>query len=281
MLELPEVEVLRRDLEREVVGRRIKEAEVRANRNAMKVVKRHGRRKDFQDLLEGAKVEKVDRVGRALLLELDNGHVFVIDLGEAGLVLKTSSSEDMATHTHVVISFTIGGQIRIVDPMLTTELYVIERPEAEEMAAANGFLIDPLSHQFTWHYLSTVLEERDTPMKALLSDPKFICGLGPVYSDEVLFTAALRYDHPSSKLTSQDVRRLYRSLLETLQEAVKARGASVGEHPFRDLLGAPGTYQDELKVFEKEGEACRRCRHAIVKTKFGASLTYYCPQCQS
>lgn len=281
MLELPEVEVLRRDLEREVVGRRIKDAEVRANRNAMKVVKRHGRRKDFQDLLNGAKVEKVERVGRTLLLELDNGHVFVIALGEAGLVLKTSASEDMATHTHIVISFTIGGQIRIVDPVLTTELYVVDRAEVEDLAVGDGFLIDPLSHQFTWHYLSTVLQERDLPMKALLSDTAFICGLGPVYSDEVLWAAALRFDHPSSKLSSQDVRRLYRSLLETLQDAVKGRGASVGEHPFRDLMGAPGTYQDELKVYEKEGEACRRCRHEIVKTKFGSAHTYYCPQCQS
>src|SRR5687767_5497124 len=122
MLELPEIEVLKRDLEKEIVGRRIKEAEIRPNRNAMKIIKRHGRRKEFQDLLEGAKVERVDRIGKLLLLELDTGNVFVLDLGESGLLLKTSGSEEMETHTHLVLSFTIGGQLRVVDPKPSSEI---------------------------------------------------------------------------------------------------------------------------------------------------------------
>src|SRR5918999_1171850 len=116
MPELPEIEVLRRDLEKEVVTRRIKDVEVRNSRNAMKAIRRHGRRKEFQDLLEGAKVEKVDRIGRSLALELDNGNALVVDLGGSGGLAKTSASDEVVTHTHVVIGFTIGGQLRIVDP---------------------------------------------------------------------------------------------------------------------------------------------------------------------
>ena len=280
MLALVEIEVLRRDLEKEVAGRRIKEVEIRPGSNAMKILRRHGRRKELQDLLVGAKVEKVTRIGRRLFLDLDNDRVLVIDLDQSGRLAKTSASDEVATHTHIVIAFTIGGQLRVVDPKKTSEIYVVEKKDLDE-AGERDFLIDPLEHQFTWQYFSTLLEEREATMKTLLSDEKFICGLGPIYSDEVLFVSALRYDRMSNKLSSQDVRRLYRALMETLQDALKAGGTTWGEQDFRDLHGNPGQYQLELKVYEREGEACRRCRTPIVKEKYEGSLTYFCPQCQS
>ena len=278
---LVEVEVIRRDLEKEIVGRRIKDVEIKNNRNAMKVIPKHGRRKEFQALLDGAKIDKVDRKGKAILLELDNGNVMVVDLGDSGQLLKTSASGSVETHTHMVVTFTIGGQLRLVDPQPTSEVFVGSPDEVK----ANGFDtvegIDPLEQQVAWPQFSGMLEEREQPMKDLLMDPKFIVGLGNMYSDEILWTAALRYDRPSNKLTSQDVRRLYRALIETLQESLKARGTSWGSNPFTDLTGVEGQYQLELKVYEREGEACRRCRTAIVKEKCKDGFTYLCPQCQS
>jgi formamidopyrimidine-DNA glycosylase len=96
-----------------------------------------------------------------------------------------------------------------------------------------------------------------------------------------LFTSGLRYDRLSSKLTSQDVRRLYRALMETLQDALKARGTSYGADSFKDLGGTPGQYQLELKVFERDGEPCRRCRQEIEQAEVAGYMTYFCPQCQS
>ena len=281
MLALVEIEVLRRDLEKEVAGRRIKDVEIRPGSNAMKVLRRHGRRKEFQELLVGAKVEKVERVGRQLLLGLDNERVLVVDLAESGRLVKTSASDAVAPNTHIVIAFTIGGQLRVVDPKRSAEVYVVTKQEADETAAARDFLIDPLEHQFTWQHFSTLLEEREAGMKQLLMDEKFICGLGEIYSDEVLFASALRYDRMSNKLSSQDVRRLYRALMETLQDALKANGTTWGAQEFQDLHGNPGQYQLELKVYEREGEACRRCRTPIVKEKVDGAYTYFCPQCQS
>ena len=280
MPELPEIEVLRRDLEKEVVGRRFKDVDVRSGTNSMKVIRRHGRRKEFQDLLEGAKVEKVDRVGKLLVLELDNTKSLVIDLGSTGSLTKTSASGEMVTHTHLIISFTIGGQLRIVDPKHDAEVYVVDVDEAIQIRESQPFLIDPLTHQFSWHYFSQLLEERATTMKELFVDEKFICGLGDIYSDEVLFAAGLRFDRQSDKLTSQDVRRLYRALMETLQDSVKARGTtSAGE--FTDLQGDQGAFEIELKVFERAGDPCRRCRQEIVKEEYSGGVTYFCPQCQT
>lgn len=281
MLALVEIEVLKRDLEKEVAGRRIKDVEIRPGSNAMKILRRHGRRKEFQDLLVGAKVERVGRVGRRLLLELDNDRVLMIDLDQTGRLAKTSASDEVATHTHIVIAFTIGGQLRVVDSKKSADVYVVTKKELEESGAERDFLIDPLEQQFTWQHFSSLLEEREAAMKSLLMDEKFICGLGEIYSDEVLFASALRYDRMSSKLSSQDVRRLYRALMETLQDALKANGTTWGEQDFRDLQGNPGQYQLELKVYEREGEACRRCRTPIVKEKYEGVFTYFCPQCQS
>lgn len=278
MPELVEIEVLRRDLEKEVVGRRIKDAEIRPGTNAMKVVPKHGRRKEFTELLEGAKVEKVERVGKKIVLDLDNDHVMLVDLGPGGQLLKTSASDEVAAHTHIIIPFTIGGQMRYLDPVKEGEVRVVPRAQAD---IPRDFAIDPLEQMVAWQTFSQVLADKDVPMKELLMDETFICGLGDIYSDEILFTAGISHSRLSSKLSSQDVRRLYRALLEIMQDAIKARGTSYGEVPFTDIHGDPGQFQLELKVYEREGEFCRRCRNSIVKGKVGKWTTFFCPQCQT
>ncbi|MFN2594573.1 MAG: Fpg/Nei family DNA glycosylase [Actinomycetota bacterium] len=281
MLALPEVEVLRRDLENEVVGRRIKEVEIRPGTNAMKIIRRHGRRKEFEELLVGAKIEKVRRVGRRLFMDLDNGRVMVFDLGTTGRLMKTSASEPVVTHTHIVITFTIGGHLRMVDPQRTGEVFVADVEEIEQMESLSDFKIDPLEHQVAWQEFSGLLVEREAKMKELLMDETFIVGLGDVYSDEVLFAAGISHDRMSNKLTSQDVRRLYRALMETMQDALKAGGTLALE---TNTLAPvpPGMFQWELKVFERDGDACRRCRSTIERVEVPRSyVTYFCPQCQS
>jgi formamidopyrimidine-DNA glycosylase len=278
---LPEVEVVRRDLEKEIVGRRIKDVEVRPGSRAMKVIRRHGRRKEFSDLLVGAKVEAVDRVAKSISFELDNDRVLVVDLGDGGTLLKTSTSDGIASHTHILIGFTIGGQLRVIDPNLSGEVYVSSKQDYETFKK-EVTAIDPLDNQpVTWHHFSTLLEEENRPLKEILTNEEFVCGLGDIYSDEVLFAAGLRYDRASNSLSSQDVRRLYRALMETLQDALKARGTTWGDSEFKDLTGNPGQFQLELKVYEQEGEACRRCRNIIIREQFEDRYTYLCPQCQT
>jgi formamidopyrimidine-DNA glycosylase len=283
MPELPEIEVLRRDLEKDVVGRRIKDVEVRPGSNAMKVIRRHGRRKEFQELLAAAKVERVDRRGRWLRFSLDNKHDMVIHLAERGVLLKTSASDELAPHTHIVLSFTIGGQLRLVDPDKHGEVFVAPVDQIAALDELRSTALDPLDsdNPVTWQHFSGILEQRASSMKKLLMDESFVVGLGSIYSDEVLFASGLRFDRQSDSLSSQDVRRLYRALMETLQEAVRARGTSVGEDAWRDLAGGSGEFQMELRVFDRDGQPCRRCRNQIEKAEWDGGTTYFCPQCQS
>lgn len=276
---LPEIEVLRRDMEREIVNRRIKAAEVRGGTPAMKVVGRYARRKDFEELVKGAKVQRVDRVGRSIVLHLDNGNDLVLNLGESARLVKKGASAAVESHTHLVFTFTIGGQLRLIDPGKSSEVYV--SPHGESEAALEKGSVDPLEQQLAWQQFSMLLAERTEPIRDVLMDETFVCRLGPVYTDEILWTAGLRYDRPSGKLTSQDVRRLYRALVEIVQDAVKARGTTSGADEFCDLGGMPGQYQLELKVYEREGESCRRCRNEIVRETHNGAQVYLCPQCQS
>jgi formamidopyrimidine-DNA glycosylase len=280
-VELPEVEVMRRDLEKDVVGRRVKAAEVRPSKNAMRVIRRHGKRKEFTSRLEGRKISKVERHGKYILMELDDGDVLVTHFGMSGQFVRGNKRMPVAPHTHVVMTFTQGGDLRFIDPRTFGELFITSQDELGKVKELNHIAIDPLDQVFTWPTFQMKLAEKAAKMKSLLMDQKFISGLGNIYSDEVLFAAGLRYDRMSDTLSSQEVRRLYRAIQETLQDAIRYRGTSLDDEAYVDLNGEPGAFQAELKVYGRAGQPCRRCRTPIESVKIGGRSAYYCPQCQS
>lgn len=280
-MELPEVEVMRRDLEKDVVGRRIKTAEVKSSRNAMRVIRRHGKRKDFTSRLEGRKLTKVERRGKYLLLHLDSGDALVTHFGMSGQFQRGNGRVVIEPHTHVVLTFQQGGDLRFIDPRTFGEMFVTSADELGKVKELQHIAIDPLDQVFTWPTFQYLLAQRGAKMKQLLMDQKFISGLGNIYSDEVLFAAGLRYDRLSDTLSSQEVRRLYRAIQETVQDAIKMRGTTLDDEAYVDLFGKPGEFQGELKVYGREGEPCRRCRTPIQTVKVSQRTSYFCPQCQS
>jgi formamidopyrimidine-DNA glycosylase len=278
MPELPEVEVLRRDLDKEIVGKKIKSVEVTGNRS----IRRHRNKKEFIALLEGRKIVSVQRRGKYLVLRLDDPEALVVHLGMSGQLLRAKSArEKPPKHTHVVITFTQGGLLRFVDPRTFGEMFVTKYDdidnEVEELAHLG---IDPLETAMSWDLFGRMLAERKTKLKALLMDQKFIAGIGNVYSDEILFQAGLKWDRMSDSLSQQEVRRLYRAISETLQDAVKFRGSSLADEQYVDLFGRPGEYQQYHQVYDREGEACQRCRRPIHRARYSNRSTFYCEACQ-
>jgi formamidopyrimidine-DNA glycosylase len=280
-VELPEVEVMRRDLEKDVVGRRIKSAEVKGTKNAMRVIRRHAKRKDFTSMLEGTKIARIERRGKYLLVYLDSGNVLVVHFGMSGQMQRGTGRVVLEPHTHVVLTFQQGGDLRFIDPRTFGEMFVTSADDLGKVKELAHIAIDPLDQVFTWPTFQYLLAEKAAKMKQLMMDQKFISGLGNIYSDEVLFAAGLRYDRLSNTLSSQEVRRLYRAIQEVLQEAIKARGTTLDDEAYVDLFGKPGEYQNELKVYGRDGLPCRRCRTPIEKVKISGRYAYYCPQCQS
>jgi formamidopyrimidine-DNA glycosylase len=280
-VELPEVEVMRRDLEKDVVGRKVGAAEVRASKNAMRVIRRHGKRREFTDRVVGRKFTKAERRGKYVLLHMDNGDVLIVHFGMSGQFVRGTKRVPLPQHTHVVITFVQGGDLRFVDPRTFGELFVTAADELGKVKELQHIAIDPLDHVFTWNAFGGALAQRATKMKQLLMDQKFVSGLGNIYSDEVLFAAGLRYDRLSDSLSSQEVRRLYRAMQEVLQEAIRFRGTTLDDDAYVDLFGKPGEFQNELKVYGRAGLPCRRCRTPIQAVKISGRNAYFCPQCQS
>jgi len=303
MPELPEVETLRQDLAKEVIGRKIKSVAVSNGRS----VRRHQSAKHFRALLEGRTIKGVARLGKYLLLVLDSKDILVVHLGMSGQLLRVKNvKEPKPKHTHVVITFTQGGELRYVDPRTFGEMFVSSAKPAEGTPAVQrtvfspptsvsagdaaavrrqvhelshlGF--DPMEDMMSWDRFAVMLHQHRAGLKALLMDQQFVAGIGNVYSDEILFAAGLRYDRPANELSATESRRLYRAMVETLAEAIKHRGSTLADEQYRDLFGEIGDYQGNHQVYDREGKPCLRCRNQIVRVKVGGRSTFFCEHCQ-
>jgi formamidopyrimidine-DNA glycosylase len=276
MPELPEVETLRRGLDREVVGKRVKTVQVSGTRTVRRQPK-----KLFISKLEGAKITSVDRRGKYLVFKLDTGELLVVHLGMSGQLLRAQAREQAPKHTHVVLTFTQGGQLRFVDPRTFGELFITAPDElTKEIPELAALGMDPVDEPIPWVKFREMLLSRTTKLKPLLMDQSFVAGLGNIYSDEILWEAGLRHDRTPQSLSTMEIRRLYRAIVEVLHEAVKHRGSTLGDQQYVDLHGRPGEFQALHQVYDREGLACRRCRTTIVREKLGSRSTFYCPNCQ-
>ncbi|CAN5577111.1 bifunctional DNA-formamidopyrimidine glycosylase/DNA-(apurinic or apyrimidinic site) lyase [soil metagenome] len=277
MPELPEVETIRREIDKDVVGRKVKDVEV----HGMNAVRRHPNKKHFASKLDGVKIKAVERRAAALVLRLDSEDRWVIRLGDRGHLRRVPAKDPLEAGTHVVVSFTQGGQLRFIDASGDGEMGVTSADALlEDWPELDLTGLDPVDEPMSWTVFGQRLLTSRGKLKAVLMDPSVVAGVGPVYSDEILFAAGLRHDRLMSSLSTQEIRRLYRAVVETMHEAVKHHGSTLRDGSFTNLRGDPGGYQEQHQVYERDGEACRRCRATLVKNKFAGKPAYSCTECQ-
>ena len=278
MAEQPEIETLRRELDRDIGGKRIKSAEVPGSG----MIPRHTNKKQFIGLLEGTKVTGVVRRDLLIVAKLDSGDALVIDMARGGHLRRQAAREAVAKGTRVVITFTQGGQLRAVDETGEMELFVTPfdgLATAVPALASLGF--DILDEPVSWtSFGEAMLHHRDVKLRTLLLDRSMIAGVGPVYADEILFAAGLRPDRDVSSLSTQEIRRFYRAVVETLHEAAKHRGVTTKDGEYVDSAGQPGGWTESLMAHERDGLACLRCRGVISKIRVSSKTAYLCEDCQ-
>ena len=257
VVELPEVEVMRRDLEKDVVGRKIAEAEVRPSKNAMRVIRRHAKRKEFSDLVVGRKFTKAERRGKYVLLHMDNGDVLVTHFGMSGQFMRANKRVPLPPHTHVVLTFHQGGDLRVRRPADVRR--DVRRPPPTSSARSRS--------SSTWRSIRSITcsrGRRSDPRSRSAADQDEAAADGPEVRERSretstrtrsLFAAGLRYDRPSDTLSSQEVRRLYRAMREVLREAIRFRGTTLDDEAYLDLFGKPGEFRASSRC--TGGPACR------------------------
>ncbi|MEI6454032.1 MAG: bifunctional DNA-formamidopyrimidine glycosylase/DNA-(apurinic or apyrimidinic site) lyase [Actinomycetes bacterium] len=299
MPELPEIESIRQDLSRDIVNKKIKLVSVSNGRS----VPRHKSAKEFRDRAEGRTIKSVGRLGKYIVCTLDNADSLVMYVGPSGQFFRTKSAKEAKLkHTHVVITFTQGGELRFVDTVKFGEMFISSPPPVDQPVVVRstaalalggegdltrktvpelahlGF--DPMEDQMSWERFAVALRTRSATLKTLLLDQEFVAGVGSVYSDEILYAAGLHYLRSPESLSTTEVRRLFRGLVEILAEAIKQRGSSLSDGVYVDFTGKAGNYQNFHEVYEREGEACRRCRKPNLKVKVASENIYFCDRCQ-
>ena len=278
MIFLPEAEIVRRELDRDVVGKKIKDVDVAV----AKVVKRSGNRTTITNALTGLKLTGLERLGTHLVFDLESDQRLVMALSPTTSVRRNANKDKEEPDTVVTITFTQTGQLRLIDPKNAVEMFLVpaDEPLEDTVPEIAEMGMDPLARPMAWTDFAREILQLDGKLKTVLCDDSIIVGIGDIYSDEILFEASLRYDRTGTSLNMQEVRRFFRSVVTVLNDAVKYRGTTIDSSPFVDPAGNPGSFQDHLQVYGKHGELSPRSRQPLVRSKFAGRWTYYCDQSQ-
>ena len=230
MIFLPEAEIVRRDLDRDLVGKKIKDVDV----SVAKVVKRSGNRTTIANALIGVKLTSLERIGTHLVFGLDSDDLLVLALSHTTSVRRNANKDKVEDDTVFTIRFTQTGQLRLIDPKETVEVFLVpaDQPLEDTVPEIADFGMDPLAKPMAWTDFGRRILRLDGKLKTILCDDSVIVGLGDIYSDEILFEASLRYDRTGSSLNTQEVRRFFRSVVSVLNDAVKYRGTTIDAAPF-------------------------------------------------
>ncbi|HEX7355947.1 MAG TPA: bifunctional DNA-formamidopyrimidine glycosylase/DNA-(apurinic or apyrimidinic site) lyase [Mycobacteriales bacterium] len=282
MPELPEVEVVRRGLDRGVSGRRVERVEVLHPRAA----RRHAPGgPDLAARLAGRTLVAASRRGKYLWLPLDGEpEALVAHLGMSGQLLVVPP--DAPDQDHLRVRFTFGDdgrELRFVDQRtfggVALEPLVADGAGGRVPAAVRHIARDPLDPLFDAAAFAAALRRRRTGVKRALLDQTLVSGIGNIYADESLWRARLHYARPTETLTAPVIARLLAAVRAVLGEALAAGGTSF-DALYVSVEGVSGLFERELAVYGRGGLGCPRCGAQIRREPFLNRSSYSCPRCQ-
>jgi formamidopyrimidine-DNA glycosylase len=271
MPELPEVEILKEELRREVVGRRVEEVAVFEKTEGQFPVAQ------FREAMEGRAIVGVRQRGKMLVLDFEGGHSLIIHLMMVGQLLLSPPFTGEPHDVRLGLKFADGtlltlGQVRL------KYVHWLPTAEVDSWPPIVKLGINPLDESFTVDLLRQLLAKKRGAIKAILMDQAALAGLGNVYADEILFRARLHPQHCASGLSEEEVKRLHGSIVAELRRGLELSGSS--EMAFLHLDGSKGSYQESFQVKGRKGKPCLVCTTPIERVEVGGRGTYFCPRCQ-
>jgi formamidopyrimidine-DNA glycosylase len=275
MPELPEAETIARGLHAAIAGSRVERVRV----HRAEVVEPMSPAA-FRRALTDRRIKSVGRRAKWIVASLDDGNRWVTQLRMTGR-FDWSTASSLRARPHLSVSVLvrktdIGGVLRFYDVRRFARMWVLNPAEWSELDERLG--IEPLSDEFTTGSLASVLAPSKAPIRNVLLDQRRVAGIGNIYASEACYMARVDPRRPATSLEMSEVRKLHRAIRKILGEAVDRRGTSFSD--YRDLLGDEGTFQNELDVYDREDEICRRCRAKIIRVVLAGRSAYLCPGCQ-
>ncbi len=271
MPELPEVETIRRQLEPQLVGRKIRSLEVFDERWTRPVPPL-----DVELACAGRRIELVRRRGKYLLLGLRDDRWLVMHLRMTGnLVL----AEPGSAPRHLRARFTLddGRELLFTDARRFGTAVVLEGGELDDYLSVRAG-IEPLGDGLTPEAIGGLARDRRAPLKSFLMNQSGVAGIGNIYADEALWRARLHPLSPAGSMRPEHWEALREGIVGALDAGLSNGGASVDD--YRDARGERGTMQDEFLVHTREGEPCPRCGTEIRRIVIAGRSSYFCPGCQ-
>jgi|WetSurMetagenome_2_1015567.scaffolds.fasta_scaffold01387_15 formamidopyrimidine-DNA glycosylase len=287
MPELPEVETIRRDLAKKIIGAEIVSVEVKD--------KKLGEAKNFARFLVGNKIADVERIGKLLILKISKKYL-LIHLKMTGQLVFEDREELIAgghefaeggileeiggklpnKYTRFILIFSGDKKLFFNDTRRFGYVKMVDKKELGGIK--NKYGIEPLQANFTLANLKKILSGRKVPVKSILMDQQKISGIGNIYASEILFAAHVKPTRLANSLTSEEIAEIFQESKAILKNAIKHRGTTFSDYV--DTSGKKGNFSKLLQVYEREGEKCPVCGGVIKNMKIAGRSTYFCQKCQ-
>jgi formamidopyrimidine-DNA glycosylase len=272
MPELPEAEVVSRQLRNRILGATLKDSWI-----GRPDIVRQGL--ETLDWYRGSHITAVERSGKSVVLTFtrdNHSRYFIAELGMTGLLLFQPPAR-FQKHTHVVLSLAGSPEpeLRYWNPRRFGRIYLLDRSGLDQFQTRR-FGCDPLS--VSWEEFHRVVKGRRGRLKALLMHQQVIAGIGNIYANEILFRVKLHPYRLASSLRTPAIRRLYDVMRDVLTDAISHGGSSVRDFIAPD--GTEGQYKRRHLVYNKTGTLCPNQCGKTVRRLIGERSSFYCPSCQ-
>jgi formamidopyrimidine-DNA glycosylase len=267
--EVPEVEIIVRDLKQAVVGRRFVDAEVLVP-SAVRFVPPQ----DFIQNLRGRRVLQAERRAKFMLLTLDDGQTLALHFMLWGELQLRPSGSQRPPETLVVFTLEGGQELQLTDTLGYARVALGPTRTLASQLKLDELGPEALDAGFTPELLASRLGKRKSPLKTVLLNQRVLAGLGNRDADESLWAAGIDPRRHASSLSPAEVLRLHQGIRDVLEEGLRLRGTQ------RDLFGVQGQAKHRRNIFGKTGAPCPRCATPISHLRIGGRNTHWCPHCQ-
>lgn len=280
MPELPEVETIRTQLEKFLVGSKISKVEIKTESYILTVAN-----------LVGATVKKVRRFAKVTSIDLSNGYSILNHVKLTGQFIyrgpKLKNEKALSKkvvgglggpHTHIIFTFSDGGKLYYNDVRRFGWVKALKTSEVENEKFVKALGPEPFK-DLTFDYFTNLLSKSRRNIKVLLMDQTKIGGVGNIYVNDALYLSKISPKRTANTLSEKDKKKLYEAIKTVLKAGLKYGGAS--ELAFVTPDGEEGKYQDHTLVYGHTGQMCKYCKsNKIEKFFLGGRGTYWCSKCQ-
>ncbi len=272
MPELPEVEYHALELRRWLDGQRIERAEADKTR----MLRGKTTTKSFATVLSGHTITNIERRGKYLVFQLDDGHTLLSHLGMSGKWIRLQATDPAPRASHARLYLSDTSILHNVDPRMFGILQVVPKDKLVNVAEIRDLGPDPLRDAFDANVLQKALGTSRAAIKVLLLDPKTIAGIGNIHATEALFHAKIHPCRSASSLNPDELAALAHEITSTIKRGL----AEHERHGAVVYLSDHTGMESPFDAYGRSGEPCPRCRTTFTHLILAGRTSVFCPSCQ-